>query len=120
MLQYLIDYPLGKKVVSYLEFFLAQLEYENEYGRLSAVEFLVSVFNTFPKYLLTPYSNLFFVTISPRLINETSASCVKALATLIRTLLENLNTPIVSNLFEVRIFEMKFFKTKKILFIPCF
>ena len=102
MLQYLIDYPLGKKVVNYLEFFLAQLEYEHEVGRLSAIEFLVLVFNTFPKNLLTPYSTLFFVTISPRLINETSASCVKAIATSLRTLLENLNTPTKSNLFDVR------------------
>jgi len=70
----LIDYPLGKKIQRYLEFFLAQLEYEKETGRLSAIGFITSVFKEFPKNLLSQQSPLFLVTMSPRLVNETSTS----------------------------------------------
>ena len=101
VLQYMVDYPLGKKVMRYLQFFLSQLDYETEMGRLSAIEFLVSVFNTFPKNLLSQQCSLFLVTMSPHLINESSTSCVKAIAAAIRVLIQQLNTPTATNLFDV-------------------
>lgn len=103
MLQYLIEYPLGKKVMRYLEFFLGQLDFEKEAGRLSAIEFLVSVFQSFPKNTLSQQCSLFLVTMSPHLINDTSSSCVKALAAALRTLIQQLNTPVASNLFDVNL-----------------
>lgn len=101
VLQYMVDYPLGKKLLRYVQFFLKQLDYDKESGRLSAIEFLVSLFNTFPKNFLSQQSTLFLVTMSPYLINETSASCVKAMAAAIRILIERLNTPTATTLFEV-------------------
>ena len=101
VLQYMIDYPLGNKIQRYLEFFLAQLEYEKEIGRLSAIEFLISVFKEFPKNLLSQQSTLFLVTMSPRLTNETSTSCLKALAAGLRILIQRLNTKTNNVLFEV-------------------
>jgi U3 small nucleolar RNA-associated protein 20 len=101
VLQYLIDYPLKKKILPYLESCLAQLEYEKEMGRLSAIEFLISVFKEFPKNLLSQQSKLFFVTMSPRLVNETSTSCVKAVAAGLRILIQRLNTKTNNVLFEV-------------------
>ena len=97
----MVDYPLGKKLMRYVEFFLKQLDYEKESGRLSAIEFLVSVFNSFPKNFLSQQSTFFLVTMSPYLINETSASCVKAVAAAIRILIERLNTSTATTLFEV-------------------
>ena len=102
-MQYLVDYPLGNKVMRYLEFFLKQLDYEKEAGRVSAIEFLVSVFNSFPKNFLSQKATFFLVTMSPYLINETSTSCVKAIAAAIRILIERLNTSTATTLFEVRI-----------------
>lgn len=104
VLQYMVDYPLGKKLMRYVEFFLKQLDYEKESGRLSAIEFLVSLFNTFPKNFLSQQSTLFLVTMSPYLINETAATCVKAIAAAIRTLIERLNTPTATTLFGVFFF----------------
>ncbi|KZS08061.1 Small subunit processome component 20 [Daphnia magna] len=101
VLQYMVDYPLGKKLLRYVQFFLKQLDYDKESGRLSAIEFLVSLFNTFPKNFLSQQSTLFLVTMSPYLINETSASCVKAMAAAIRILIERLNTPTATTLFEM-------------------
>lgn len=98
----MIDYPLGKKVMRYIEFFLGQLDYEKEEGRLSAIEFLVSVFQSFPKNFLSQQCTLFLVTMSPHLVNETSTSCVKAIGAAIRILIQQLNTPTATTLFEVR------------------
>lgn len=93
----------------YLEFYLKQLDYEEETGRLSAIEFLVSVFNSFPKNFLSQQSSLFLVTLSPYLINETSSACVKAVAAAIRVLIERLNTNTATTLFEVNLKNCCFF-----------
>lgn len=98
----MIDYPLGKKIMRLMEFFLKQLDYEKEYGRLSAIEFLVSVFNSFPKNFLSQQSTFFLLTMSPYLINDSSTSCVKAIAAALRILVTRLNTTTATTLFEVR------------------
>lgn len=116
MLQYLTDYPLGKKVLRYMEFFLSQLDYESEAGRLSAVEFLVSVFNTFPKNFLSQQAAFFMVTMSPYLINETSTACVKAIAGAIRALIEKLNTTTATTLFDVSFLYFSTLKHSQTLF----
>ncbi len=101
VLKYMIDYPLGKQIRRYLEFFLAQLEYEKEVGRLSAIEFMASIFSAFPKNLLSQQSTFFLTTMSPRLINDTSTSCVKAVVAALRILIQRLNTNTSNVLFEV-------------------
>jgi U3 small nucleolar RNA-associated protein 20 len=78
VLKHMMDYPLGNKIQRHLELFLAQLEYEKEMRRLSAIKILTSVFKKFPQELLSQQSTLFLVTMRPRLINETSTSCLKA------------------------------------------
>ena len=47
-MQFLLDYPLGKKLQRHLEFYVAQLSYEHETGRESALEMLAMVFAAFP------------------------------------------------------------------------
>lgn len=84
-----------------MKFFLSQLDYDSEAGRLSAVEFLVSVFNSFPKNFLSQEGSFFMVMMSPYLINETSSACVKAIAGAIRFLIEKLNTQTATTLFDV-------------------
>ena len=47
-MQFLLDYPLGKKLQRHLEFYVAQLNYEYETGRESALEMLAMIFSAFP------------------------------------------------------------------------
>lgn len=46
--QFLMDYPLGKKLDRHIAFYLAQLRYHMEFGRQSALEMIQSFINSFP------------------------------------------------------------------------
>ena len=47
ILQYLKSYPLGKKLEKHFGFFICQLNYEYEAGRMSALKMLRSIFSSF-------------------------------------------------------------------------
>ena len=49
MLQYLLDYTLGKKLEDHLQFYVSQLSYELESGRESTLEMLAAFFTSFPQ-----------------------------------------------------------------------
>lgn len=55
-LQYLLDYPLGKKIKTPLEFYVSQLSYQTESGRRSALDMLMSMFNTFPEVTMCRFT----------------------------------------------------------------
>lgn len=46
--QYLMDYPLRKKMVKFVSFYVAQLNYEEQSGRESAIQMIQSIINSFP------------------------------------------------------------------------
>ena len=48
-MQFLLDYPIGKKLRTHLEFYVAQMDYEHESGRISALEMMAAIFNKFPE-----------------------------------------------------------------------
>ena len=48
-MQFLLDYPLGKKLSRHLEFYVTQLEFPQESGRESTLEMLASIFAAFPQ-----------------------------------------------------------------------
>lgn len=55
-LRYLLDYPLGKKLRSHLDFVVSQLPYEHEAGRESVLEMLAYIFQTFPQVRELPHA----------------------------------------------------------------
>ncbi|CAB3989651.1 small subunit processome component 20 homolog, partial [Paramuricea clavata] len=101
LLQYLLDYPLGKKLKRYLQFFISQLEYEHSSGRESTLEMLVSIVNSFPEKVVYINSGLFFLPLCMRLVNDESVNCRKLTAAAIKALIEKLDVERRDNLFGI-------------------
>ncbi|XP_015925192.1 small subunit processome component 20 homolog [Parasteatoda tepidariorum] len=86
-MQYMLDYPLGKQLQKPMSFFIGQLEYHLEPGRVSALEIVNSMVNNFPEEVLKMHSALFLIPLAVRLVNDESPSCRKMAAQCIKKLL---------------------------------
>ncbi|XP_061662596.1 small subunit processome component 20 homolog [Syngnathoides biaculeatus] len=100
-LKYLLDYPVGKKLPQHLDFIVAQLAYEHDIGRESALEMLAHIFQSFPQSLLMKFSNLFFAPLALVLVNDDSARCKKMAAMAIKSLLAKLDANEQNSLFSL-------------------
>ncbi|XP_071486924.1 small subunit processome component 20 homolog [Diadema antillarum] len=101
MHQFLLDYPLGKKLKRHLEFYVKQLSFSIETGRESALEMLATIYSTFPQKLLMEHAGLFFIPMATRLVNDDSAKCRKLTALALVTLLKKLTLEKRDDLFAV-------------------
>ncbi|XP_026183080.1 small subunit processome component 20 homolog [Mastacembelus armatus] len=100
-LKYLLDYPLGRKLKGHLDFVVAQLQYEHDTGRESALEMLAFIFQTFPQNLLLRHSGLFFAPLALVVVNDDSTRCKKMASMAIKTLLKQLDLNHQNNLFSL-------------------
>lgn len=103
--QFMLDYPLADKKLDnqYLEFYVQQLNFEHESGRVSALEMLSTVFSTFPLGVLVRNSNLFFPALASRLINDDSSICRQMAAAAVKLLLTKLDEQRKDNLFDMSV-----------------
>uniref|UniRef100_A0A4W5MI71 UTP20 small subunit processome component n=1 Tax=Hucho hucho TaxID=62062 RepID=A0A4W5MI71_9TELE len=99
--KYILDYPLGKKLRSHLDFIVAQLSYEFDTGREAALEMMAYIFQTFPQNLLLQHSGLFFVPLALAMVNDDSARCKKMAAVAIKSLLSQLDQEHQNTLFTL-------------------
>ncbi|RWS09630.1 hypothetical protein B4U79_02561 [Dinothrombium tinctorium] len=99
-MRYLLDYPHGKSLKQHIMFFLRQLDYEHETGRMAVLELLALVVSRFPEVVVNSYVELLFIPVSSRLINEESSKARKLSADLIEKLFSRLNADKRNFLFE--------------------
>uniref|UniRef100_A0A4W4DWA7 UTP20 small subunit processome component n=1 Tax=Electrophorus electricus TaxID=8005 RepID=A0A4W4DWA7_ELEEL len=100
-LKYLMDYPLGKKLRSHFDFIVAQLSYEYDTGRQSALEMMAFIFQTFPQPLLLEHCGLFFVPLSLAMVNDDSSRCKKMASLAIKSLLGQLDVKHQNSMFTL-------------------
>ncbi|XP_069689745.1 small subunit processome component 20 homolog isoform X2 [Periplaneta americana] len=99
--QFLMDYPLGKKLEHHLAFYISQLNYEVQSGRESVLEMMLSVITSFPINVLAKQSGLLFVSMGAQLVNDESPECRKMVAHCIKCMLERLDKSARDHLFDI-------------------
>lgn len=90
IVNYLMDYPLGKKVDQFVELLIANLNYELQSGREAAINILHSMIKRFPVKYLDRQCGLLFISGGTRLINDDSTECRRQVADFIETLLSRI------------------------------
>uniref|UniRef100_H2Z902 Uncharacterized protein n=1 Tax=Ciona savignyi TaxID=51511 RepID=H2Z902_CIOSA len=97
---FLMNYPLTTKKLNFqVEFILAQLTYEFEDGRTSALELVSSVISSFPEQQLEEHVTLLFISTSSVLLDD-STTCRKMASHVIKQLLKRLNSELKDQLFS--------------------
>lgn len=101
IVNYLMDYPLGKKIQGFIEFFLTNMSYEMHKGRESAINILHSIAKRFPPKYLNRHCEPMFVTFGLRLIHDDSAECREQIAECLETLLARIDVNKREELFAI-------------------
>nr|XP_034172664.1 small subunit processome component 20 homolog [Osmia lignaria] len=98
---YLMEYPLGKLLNKHILFYLTQLSYEMQPGRLSALEMLHSIVTGFPTRTLIMKADPIFIMAGARLINDDDPTCRKLCAKCIKEMVTRIHHNKRSKLFNI-------------------
>lgn len=101
IVNYLMEYPLGKKVEGFMEFFVSNLGYDVRSGRESAINILHSMAKRFPAKYLNKKGQLIFVACGTRLVSDDSAECREAVAACLETLISRIDAVQRTELFAI-------------------
>uniref|UniRef100_A0A914Z7Q9 Small subunit processome component 20 homolog n=1 Tax=Panagrolaimus superbus TaxID=310955 RepID=A0A914Z7Q9_9BILA len=89
IIQYITNYRIVEEdAEKWLSFYLEQLEYEFEDGRLSTLEMINSIINAFTEEVNNKFALLVFIKLSARFVNDESKKCVKFVQLAIQKLLQ--------------------------------
>lgn len=98
---YLMEYPLGKHLEKHINFYLAQLRYETQPGRLSALEMIHTIITGFPLKVLIRISANVFLMVGMRLMNDNDPTCRKLCARCIREMLARISSNERNKMFDI-------------------
>ncbi|XP_050392090.2 small subunit processome component 20 homolog [Patella vulgata] len=101
VLQYLLDYPLGRNINNHIQYFVAQLQFDRESGRESALEMIATMIAKFPPKLLCFHAGMFFVPMAATMVNDDSEKCRKLTAICLKALLEKVELKKKNELFSI-------------------
>ncbi|XP_022902088.2 small subunit processome component 20 homolog [Onthophagus taurus] len=101
--QFMLDYPIGKKLDTYLSFYLSQLKFELQTGRESAIEMIQNLITSLPISTLKENSGTFFITLGARLVNDPQPTCRKMIGDCLQTMLKILPKSDRDPLFDILI-----------------
>lgn len=99
-LKYLLFYPHGKKFNTHLLFWIKQLEYEYESGRMSALELIHGLVKNLPQKLLHNHQHTFLIPLSCLLVNEDSIKCKNKVNEVILELISRISPEKRSDIFK--------------------
>ncbi|KAL6428059.1 hypothetical protein ACFW04_008441 [Cataglyphis niger] len=97
---YLMEYPLGKHLDKHIYFYLKQLSYNLQPGRLSALEMIHTIVTGFPLKTLIRRSEIIFIMTSARLIDDDDPTCRKLCAKCITEILTRISSNERNKLFN--------------------
>ncbi|XP_067207673.1 small subunit processome component 20 homolog isoform X2 [Linepithema humile] len=98
---YLMEYPLAKYLEKHIHFYLAQLSYETQPGRLSALEMIHTIVTGFPLKVLIRISGNIFLMVGARLMNDDDPTCRKLCAKCIREMLTRISSNERNKMFDI-------------------
>ncbi|XP_011686919.1 PREDICTED: small subunit processome component 20 homolog isoform X2 [Wasmannia auropunctata] len=97
---YLMGYPLGKHLNKHIYFYLTQLSYETQPGRLSALEMIHTIVTGFPLKTLATRAEMIFLMTGARLIDDDDPTCRKLCAKCIKEILTRISSNDRNKLFD--------------------
>lgn len=101
LINYLMNYPLGKKIDGYFNLFVSNLNYETISGRDAAIQILHKIVNRFPQDIIHKKSSFLFVWLGTRLVNDESPECRQSAAACIESLISKCDETHQDLLFAV-------------------
>ncbi|GAM26794.1 hypothetical protein SAMD00019534_099690 [Acytostelium subglobosum LB1] len=102
MIDFLLHYPMGEqRLKQHLTFFIKNMAYEAEEGRLAVLKMLVRIVDQFPQEVLNTYAQLLFVPLIARLANDTSLPCRQEVGNVLLMLLKGVSNQVSKKLIEL-------------------
>lgn len=99
--QFLIDYPLGKKrFEDHMKQIVLNIKYEYEDGRMSAIGLLSVVIEKLPSSLLEDQAQLFFLPLVLQLVNDESEKCREAVSKTISSIFQRVSMETLQTLYD--------------------
>ncbi|KAI9139232.1 armadillo-type protein [Paraphysoderma sedebokerense] len=101
-LQFLLDYPLGKKrLQNHITYLVKNLSYQYESGRVSVMEFLHAVIQKFPQEIILEYAEILFLALTTALVNDESARCREMAGSLVKVLVLRMDESMLNSIFKI-------------------
>lgn len=107
LVTYVMEYPLHNRVDQIIKFFSVQLCYSLPSGRLSTIQFLLSIIKKFPSQILSKRAEFLYLSLGTRLVNDEEPDCRRAVAECLEQLILRLDKVDRQRLFDMTLLFFK-------------